>query len=265
MYATPGDTKSNLGLGGTLESCIESISAAGFDAIELNLLDPTKIDVARLLENFKPHGLEISALATGLTHSALGWSFTDRDRTIREKTVTRIQEFIKLASKLDVETVVVGRVRGRLDPTADSAQQKDWVYDCMQACAKSAEQYGVRLAIESMSKTVTNIMNTIDETLKFLERLASPNVGILADTWHMNSEEDSIMNALVEARSHLYHVHFADNQRRSPGTGSIHFGEIINTLKTLKYTGYITVECLPLPNPTFMLQKSSSYLRSLLI
>jgi sugar phosphate isomerase/epimerase len=264
MFATPGG-KSNLGLSGTLESCIEDVSRAGFDGIELNILEPATIDYARLLENVRSHNLEISALTTGLTHSTLGWSFTDADRTIREKTVTRMEEFIELAAKLNVKVVVVGRVRGKITSTGDSAQQRDWLHECMQKCAKSAEEYGVRLAIESMSKTITNILNTVGETVKFLGQLGSAQVGILADTWHMNGEEDSITAALLTAKPYLLHVHFADNQRKAPGTGSLHFGEIINTLKSLDYADYIAVECLPLPTAEFMLRKSSSYLRSLLM
>ena len=264
MYATPGG-KSNLGLSGTLESCIEDVSRAGFDGIELNILEPSTIDYARLLEDVRSHELEISGLATGLMHSTLGWSFTDADRTIREKTVTRMEEFIQLASKLNAKVVVVGRVRGKIASTDDSAKQRDWFYECMQKCAKSAEEYSVRLAIESMSKTITNILNTVGETLKFIEQLGSAQVGILADTWHMSGEEDSITAALLTAKPHLFHVHFADNQRKAPGTGSLHFGEIINTLKSLNYADYIAVECLPLPSAEFMLRKSSSYLRSLLM
>jgi sugar phosphate isomerase/epimerase len=81
----------------------------------------------------------------------------------------------------------------------------------------------------------------------------------------MNGEEDSITAALLTAKPYLLHVHFADNQRKAPGTGSLHFGEIINTLKSLDYADYIAVECLPLPTAEFMLRKSSSYLRSLLM
>lgn len=265
MYATPGGGKSNLGLNGTLESCIEDVSRAGFDGIEFSILEPAKIDSARLLENVRSHSLEISALATGLTHSTLGWSFTDRDRTIREKAAIRMEEFIELASKLNVKVVVVGRVRGKIESTGDPGEQKDWFFESMQKCAKSAEEYGVRLAIETMSKTITNILNNVAETIEFLEKLGSPQVGILADTWHMSTEEDSIIAALVMAKPYLFHVHFADNQRRAPGTGNLHFGEIINTLKNLDYVDYITVECLPLPTAEFMLHKSSSYLRSLLM
>ena len=265
MYATPGNLRSNLGLSGTLESCIEDVTRAGYDGIELNILEPAKIDSAKLLDYVRSHNLEISALATGITHSALGWSFTDHDKTIREKAVMRIREFIELASRLSVKTVIVGRVRGKIESSGDATEQKNWLFDAMQRCAKSAEDYGVRLAVEPMSKTITNVLNNVAETTEFLKKLGSPQVGILADTWHMNGEEDSIIAALVAAKSYLFHVHFADNQRRAPGTGNLHFGEIINTLKILDYAGYITVECLPLPSAEFMLRKSSNYIRSLLM
>lgn len=265
MYATPGNGKANFGFSGPLESCIESVSRAGFDGIELNILEPAKVDAGGLQENVRRHNVEISALATGLTQSNLGWSFADRDRTIRDKAVGRIEEFIQLASKLNVKVVAVGRVRGKFESTGNRVEQEGWLFECMQKCAKRAEEHDVRLAIESMSKTTTNILNTVGETIAFLKKLGSSHVGILADTWHMSGEEDSIPAALVTAKPHVFHVHFADNQRKVPGTGNLHFGEIVSTLKSIGYDRYITVECLPSPSPEFMLQKSSSYLRSLLM
>jgi sugar phosphate isomerase/epimerase len=265
MFATLGDGKANLGFSGPLESCLENISQAGFDGIELNFLEPAKVDARGLQENVRRHNLEISAFATGLTQSNLGWSFTNRDKTTREKAVNRIEEFIQLAAKLSVKVVVIGRVRGKIESTGNRAEQEGWLLECMQKCAKRAEEHDVCLAIESMSKTTTNVLNTVSETIAFLKKLGSSHVGILADTWHMSGEENSITAALVTAKPHLFHVHFADNQRRAPGTGSLHFGEIVNTLKSLCYDKYTTVECLPSPSPEFMLRKSSSYLRSLLM
>lgn len=265
MYATPGTMKANLGFSGSLDSCLESVSRAGFDAIEFNLLEPEKADVMELKAKVASHHLEISALATGLTHSSLGWSFMDPKSVIREKAVNRIGEFIQLASKLNVRVVVVGRVRGKLESTGNRREQEGWLFDCMKKCARRAEELDVRLAIETMSKTTTNILNTFGETIAFIEKLGSSHVGILADTWHMSGEEDSILAALAYAKSHIFHVHFADNQRKAPGTGSLPFGEIISTLKGIDYDRYITVECLPVPSPEFMLRKSSSYLKSLLL
>jgi sugar phosphate isomerase/epimerase len=58
----------------------------------------------------------------------------------------------------------------------------------------------------------------------------------------MNIEDRSIAASLVEAGARCVHVHFADSNRRVPGTGHIDFPEIVRILKALNYQRYISIE-----------------------
>jgi sugar phosphate isomerase/epimerase len=40
----------------------------------------------------------------------------------------------------------------------------------------------------------------------------------------------------------LFHMHFADNNRKMPGFGHINFDEIISTLVNISYSGTISYE-----------------------
>ncbi len=50
-----------------------------------------------------------------------------------------------------------------------------------------------------------------------------PRVGILADAFHMNIEEDDMAGALAAYGRHIVSVDIADNQRRRPGSGQLDF------------------------------------------
>jgi sugar phosphate isomerase/epimerase len=43
-------------------------------------------------------------------------------------------------------------------------------------------------------------------------------------------------------------VHFADNTRRYPGTGTMDFAALLRALGETGYTGLLAVECLPWPD-----------------
>jgi sugar phosphate isomerase/epimerase len=55
----------------------------------------------------------------------------------------------------------------------------------------------------------------------------SPAVRILADTHHMNIEEDDPCAALRSVRGRLGAVHLSDSNRHQPGTGHVPFAAVV--------------------------------------
>jgi hypothetical protein len=68
-------------------------------------------------------------------------------------------------------------------------------------------------------------------------------------SFHMNIEEVSMEDSLIQAKDYLTHVYFADSNRWAPGCGHLDFRKVIKTLKKIDYQGYISAEILPLPDP----------------
>jgi sugar phosphate isomerase/epimerase len=58
----------------------------------------------------------------------------------------------------------------------------------------------------------------------------------------MNIEEDSFFRSIELARDFLFHMHFADNNRKMPGIGHIDFDSILNALHKINYQRYIGFE-----------------------
>lgn len=67
----------------------------------------------------------------------------------------------------------------------------------------------------------------------------------MADTFHMNIEEDDAVEALGTLADQVVHVDLADNQRRHPGSGHIDFPSIFAVLHRAGYQGWLNLECLP--------------------
>lgn len=64
---------------------------------------------------------------------------------------------------------------------------------------KVAEDCGVLYCCEVVNRFEQYLLNTAKEGVEFVKRLGSPNARVLLDTFHMNIEEDSMVDAILEA------------------------------------------------------------------
>ena len=119
----------------------------------------------------------------------------------------------------------------------------------MRKCTEFAKKYNIELTLEPVNRYESNFINTLNEGIEFIKRVSVSNLGILADTFHMNIEEVSIYDSIIQAKDYITHVHFADSNRWAPGCGHLDFAKIVQTLKKIGYQGYISAEILPLPDP----------------
>ncbi len=119
--------------------------------------------------------------------------------------------------------------------------------NCMKQIIKTAEDCGVDYCFEIVNRFEQFLLNTAEEGVAFCEQIGSANAKLLLDTFHMNIEEDSIVDALALAQNkgRLGHVHVGESNRRVPnfdGKTHLDWDGILGTLKKTNYTGFITME-----------------------
>jgi D-psicose/D-tagatose/L-ribulose 3-epimerase len=118
----------------------------------------------------------------------------------------------------------------------------EWLIELLKEAGEYAAERNVTFAIEPLNRYETNVANTVNEAIELARRVASPAVRVLCDTYHMNIEETSIRDAIVDAAGMLAHVHVSDNNRAIPGRAHINFDEVFSALRTIGYDGYVTLE-----------------------
>ncbi len=233
---------------GDLTDNLARVKRLGYRGVELSFRDPKTVDVAGLKVLLEKHDLPVVALATGRSWGEDRLSFTDSDPAVRRRTSVRVAEYLDLARDLNA-MVILGLIRGRIPDGVKPAVARRWARDAIRRAAEAGARHDIRLVIEPINRYETNFLYNIDETLAFLEEVDRPNVGILADTFHMNIEDASISGSLRRAGRSLFHVHVADSNRWAPGCGHLDFGEVLATLQAMRYSGYVSVECFPKPDP----------------
>jgi sugar phosphate isomerase/epimerase len=107
-----------------------------------------------------------------------------------------------------------------------------------------AQEYGVRIAIEPLNKSETNLINTLAEGLEICRLVNHPNVFVLNDFYHSDIEGENY-DALHDAKELLIHTHTCDRDRNCPTLEKD--GEyIIPAIRELASTGYdarVSFEC----------------------
>lgn len=245
---------------GDLEKCLYDVSQMGYKGIELAIrtpLDISKREVSRLNSRYN---LSVSAITTGLIRSEDGLEFSSLDYMVREKAVSRVKEIINFSLEFNAP-VIIGLVRGNLQEEIMD-RQRQHITDCFLACAEYAEKQQAKMIIEPINRYETNFLNTISETVSFIDELQTTSIGTMIDVFHMNIEEDSFKN-ISHAGNYLWYVHVADNNRLAPGLGRLDFNEIIGYLHELKYNGYYSLECIPSSSPYDTALQNINYLRSI--
>ena len=211
-------------------------AAAGFDFIEIPLLDPSIIDTGHtvaLLES-----LEISCTCS------LGLPATCHLPAAPERAREFLVEAIDVAAELGspwLTGAVYGNL-GTLTGVPPSSEELDLIARTLGEVAAYAEDHDIRLGLEMINRYETYILNTVDQAVAMIDRIGAPNIYAHLDTFHANIEEASYASAISRLGHRLGYVHLAESHRGAIGTGHVPFDEVFDALRRLDYTGPLVVE-----------------------
>lgn len=259
---TPADFAPLL-FAGDWTSAVDAAVDLGYDAIEISVRDPADPAVVACDAALRRHGLQLSAIATGQSFYSDGWSPTSNDPKVWGLLGERMHRIIDLASPWET-IVVIGGVRGILTGSdEEQAVQYQRAVNAVRGYAEYAAAQGVSLVIEPINRYETNYINTVAEALQFIDDVGLDNLGVLADTFHMNIEEANLATSLRSAGDRIRHVQFTDSNRLAAGRGHIDFRELAAVLRESDYRGYLSTETLPLPDSRTAAQQAIELFRTL--
>jgi D-psicose/D-tagatose/L-ribulose 3-epimerase len=222
--------------------------AMGFALLELGVEQPGDWDPARVAEILAAHDLGASVCA------AMG---PGRDLT-DPTTIASTQDYIRFcidAAATMGSTVVAGPIYTPVGKTwrmdeAERRATRDRLVEALRPLADAAGARGVRLALEPLNRFETSFLNTAAQTLEVVDRVASPAVGVLLDTFHMNIEEKDQAAAIRLVGDKLVHFHACGNDRGAPGADAMPWPAITAALHEIGYAGAVVIESFTPDNQT---------------
>ena len=248
---------------GNLQENLKTISNLGYDGVELAIRDPEIIDQDELFDQVRAQGLEVSAIGTGQAWGEEGLSYCDPDPGIRRKAIERTLSHISFAARTGA-VIIIGLLRGIYPPSVDRADAFAWMREAFRQCCAEARKERVKIAFEPINRFEVNSLNSVAEGLEFIESVAADNLGMLLDTFHMNIEEPVIEESIRIAGDRIFHFHYADSNRWYPGAGHLDFESILGALYTTGYSGYISGEHMPNPDPVKSAELGLQYMREIM-
>lgn len=212
---------------------------AGFDYIEIALLDPWKIDTSMTRDLLAEYGLR--------AHASLGLSadtdVTSEVASIVEKGDALLRQAVDVLHGLG-GTELCGVIYSALGkyPGPASPQNRRNCVSAMQRLADYAAARDININLEIVNRYETNIVNTGAEGLALLDEIDRKNAYLHLDTYHMNIEENGMAESVLLAGDRLGFVHIGESHRGYLGTGNVDFDVFFETLKKIDYRGPITFE-----------------------
>lgn len=231
-----------------LEASIAFAAELGYDAVEIFAPGPETIDIDALGKLLDAAGLKLAALGTGAGWVKHRLQLADPDASKREQAKAFVRSIIDAAGPLGA-SAIIGSMQGPSGHTQDAATARNYLIEALEDGAAHAAGYQVPLIYEPLNRYETRQCCTVADGVALLESLSTDNVRLLCDLFHMNIEETSIADALLEGGKWVGHIHFVDSNRRPVGLGHMQYGPIIAALRKIDYQGYLCAEAFPYPDP----------------
>jgi sugar phosphate isomerase/epimerase len=230
-----------------LPAACNTATALGFDGVEVFPPAPDAVPPAILRKLLDDNGLALAAVGTGAGWVRQRLHLCLPDPAARAKARAYIRAIIDFAGPLGAPAII-GSMQGRFGDGVDQPTALAFLAEALEELGEYARQYNVPLIFEPINRYESNLINTIDAGLKLIEPLATNNVRLLADLFHMNIEETDSAAALRVGGKRIGHVHFVDSNRRPAGMGHIDYRPIVETLNSIGYNGFASAEALPYPD-----------------
>lgn len=221
---------------------LKKIASIGFEWVEFPLEEIDQFEYGQIGSILRDLGL-IPSLTAVLRQ--------DRDLTVDDPARNRAAvDYLK--HSVDAVVALGGnRIGGGIyggvgrvwNPSAQEREQElERVAKYLRPIGQYAVDQGVIFGIETLIRFRSSFINTIMEALELANRVSSPGIQVMADTFHMNVEEKNVAQAIEQAGSHLVHVHANENDRSAPGSGNLDWNGIRGALQRIGYDGALVIE-----------------------
>jgi len=222
-----------------LQLAIDKTSAAGFDLIEIPLMDPDKADPATVRGMLDSAGLATTA-SLGLSEHTDISSEDPEVVAAGEALLGRCLEFLSDVGGTHLVGVIYCAMRKYMAPA--TALNRQHSIEAISRLATRAAELGVQVGVEVVNRYESNVLNTSRQALSYVEDAAVENLVIHLDTYHMNIEEPDMFTPVLDAGSRLGYVHIGESHRGYLGSGTVDFDSFFRALATIGYDGPVVFE-----------------------
>jgi D-psicose/D-tagatose/L-ribulose 3-epimerase len=218
------------------------IKSYGYDAVEIPVEDPSLIDLDLVKKALADEGLNpIICGAFGPSRD-----LTHDDPAFHQTCFTYLDSCLEIASELGAGFVAgpMYSAVGKARLVAPEQRKVEWdraVSNLRKVCRRAGE-FGLDLAIETLNRFETDLINTSEELMRLINDINEPQAKAVLDGFHLNIEEPDLESAIRRVGDKLIHVQVSENYRGTPGTGQTNWAAWKRGLEAIDYRGTISIE-----------------------
>ena len=226
-----------------LQEAIRIVEEAGGDFLELGVSLVTPEQPEPVFDRLRV-ALEGSSLVAE-TFSSYVQSDIRLVGHLRDR--KRIENYVAVSARrvaaLGGKIIGFGSGKARSIPDGVSRETAEaHLVEFLHLAAGHARANGIRIAIEPLNRSESNILNSVAEAVALAERVNRPEIGVLADFYHLEVEQEPFEH-ITQAGKHLILVHVADTGRLCPGSGRYDFPAFWRAVSAAGYDDRVTIEC----------------------
>jgi D-psicose/D-tagatose/L-ribulose 3-epimerase len=212
---------------------------AGFELIEIPLLEPREVDAAMTRRVLEEYGVG-AACSLGLPFDA---DVSSADPAVAARGEELLLQAVRVTAEVGAAYLggVTHSAMGKYVAPANTQGRRNCV-NALRRVADRAARRGVTLGVEAVNRYESNLVNTAQQALELVEEVGAANVVVHLDSYHMNIEEHDAGEAVRLCASRLGYVHVGESHRGRLGTGTVNFTSLFAALAEIAYAGPITFE-----------------------
>ena len=151
------------------------------------------------------------------------------------------------ARKLSCPSLIV--TTGNTLPDVPRERQADDLRRGLEGVARAAQAGGVAAVLEPLNTKVNHpgyFLDHASEAFALVAEIDNPHLRILYDIYHMQIMDGDIIQTIKDHIHQIGHFHVADVPgRHEPGTGELNYANIMRSIDSLGYAGYVGLEYHP--------------------
>ena len=234
-------------------------SEAGFTGVEY--LFPYDNDKNELADTLQRNGL------TQVLHNLPAGDFDAGDRGLAclADRVGEFQDSVALA--LEYATALgcpqLNCLAGAPPASSEPDAVRETLVSNLRFAAAEMDKRGVRLLIEPLNSRDNPgfYLTRSAQARSIIEEVGAPNLWLQYDIYHMQIMEGDLITTIEANLDVIRHIQLADNPgRHEPGTGEINFPNVLASLDSMGYQGWVGCEYRPLTTTDESLGWAGEYL-----
>ncbi len=215
----------------------------GFEGIEVSSRSVLE-DLPEIKAALADGSLPVSTVCGSGRHDILCLDAAERAGRLNE-----IRRILDAAGEIGAEGLIIVPIRTGvrfpdLSPFMGERElETELAVAVLQDLASYAAERGTRLLLEPLIRYETPFIRRLAEATAICERVSSSGLAMMADFFHMATEEADPPASIRAAGRWLRHVHLADSNRQTPGRGHTDFTASFRALMDIGFQGYLALEC----------------------